>query len=106
MLFLNNSYLKELECKIVNINNNQIILNQTIFYAKSGGQPGDTGTLSNNENDINIIHTRSRAPAWSSYYASRNLIKSVSTFHNVYGHNNLFKRLLLYMSKQTLTPLN
>ena len=44
------------------------------------------------ENDINIIHTRSRAPAWSSYYASRNLIKSVSTFHNVYGHNNLFKR--------------
>ena len=57
MLFLNNSYLKELECKIVNINNNQIILNQTIFYAKSGGQPGDTGTLSNNENDINIIDT-------------------------------------------------
>ena len=57
MLFLNNSYLKELECKIVNINNNQIILNQTIFYAKSGGQPGDTGTLSNYENNINIIDT-------------------------------------------------
>ena len=57
MLFLDNSYLKELECKIVNKNNNQIILNQTIFYAKSGGQPGDTGTLSNNENDINIIDT-------------------------------------------------
>ena len=57
MLFLNNSYLKELECKIVNINNNQIILNQTIFYAKSGGQPGDTGTLSDKENNINIIDT-------------------------------------------------
>ena len=57
MLFLDNSYLNEFECKIVNINNNQIILNQTIFYAKSGGQPGDTGTLSNNENNINIIDT-------------------------------------------------
>ena len=57
MLFLDNSYLKEFECKIVNINKNQIILNQTIFYAKSGGQPGDTGTLSNNENNINIIDT-------------------------------------------------
>ena len=57
MLFLDNSYQKEFECKIVNINNNQIILNQTIFYAKSGGQPGDTGTLSNNENNINIIDT-------------------------------------------------
>ena len=57
MLFLDNSYLNEFECKIVNINNNQITLNQTIFYAKSGGQPGDTGTLSNNENNINIIDT-------------------------------------------------
>ncbi len=57
MLFLDNSYLKEFECKIVNINNNQIVLNQTIFYAKSGGQPGDTGTLSNKEYDINIIDT-------------------------------------------------
>ena len=57
MLFLDNSYLKEVVCKIVNINNNQIILNQTIFYAKSGGQPGDTGTLSDNENNINIIDT-------------------------------------------------
>ena len=57
MLFLDNSYQKEFECKIVNIKNNQIILNQTIFYAKSGGQPGDTGTLSSNENKINIIDT-------------------------------------------------
>ena len=57
MLFLDNSYQKEFECKIVNINNNQIILNQTIFYAKSGGQPGDTGTLSDNENNINIVDT-------------------------------------------------
>ena len=57
MLFIENSYLKELECEIVNIKDNQITLNQTIFYAKSGGQPGDTGTLSNNENNVNIIET-------------------------------------------------
>ena len=47
-------------------------------------------------NKINIIHSRSRAPAWSSYYAGRNKIKLVSTFHNVYGHNNYFK--ILYAS--------
>ena len=57
MLFIENSYLKELECEIVNIKDNQITLNQTIFYAKSGGQPGDTGTLSNNESNVNIIET-------------------------------------------------
>ena len=57
MIFLDNSYLKEFESNIVNINKNQIILNQTIFYAKSGGQPGDIGTLSDKENNINIIDT-------------------------------------------------
>lgn len=44
------------------------------------------------ENKINLVHIRSRAPAWSVYYACKNLCRSVSTFHNVYGHNNLFKR--------------
>ena len=55
MLFIENSYLKEFEAKIININSNEILLNQTAFYAKSGGQPGDTGTLSINEKNINII---------------------------------------------------
>ena len=32
MLFLNNSYQKEFECKIVDIKNNQIILDQTKSY--------------------------------------------------------------------------
>ena len=50
MLFLENPYKKEFEAKILNINNNQIILDQTIFYARSGGQPGDIGTLYNNNN--------------------------------------------------------
>ena len=42
------------------------------------------------KNNINIIHTRSRAPAWSTYYvAKKNKTKSVSTFHNIYGNQNL-----------------
>lgn len=44
------------------------------------------------KNKINIINVRSRAPAWSAYYASKNICTSIATFHNVYGHNNLFKR--------------
>ncbi|MBI28512.1 MAG: N-acetyl-alpha-D-glucosaminyl L-malate synthase [Alphaproteobacteria bacterium MarineAlpha5_Bin11] len=42
--------------------------------------------------NINIIHTRSRAPAWSSYFAARGRIKIVSTFHNVYGYGSSSKR--------------
>ena len=43
-------------------------------------------------NKINLVHVRSRAPAWSVYFACNNLCRSTSTFHNVYGHQNVFKR--------------
>lgn len=45
------------------------------------------------EEKINILHTRSRAPAWSSFYAGRNKVKLISTFHNIYGHENKFKKI-------------
>ncbi len=46
------------------------------------------------KNNINIIHTRSRAPAWSTYYvAKKNKTKSVSTFHNIYDSSNKLKKI-------------
>ena len=57
MLFIENSYLKDFETTIKKIENNNIILEQTAFYAKSGGQPGDIGKLIFNENEINIVDT-------------------------------------------------
>ena len=57
MLFIEDPYLKEFKAEIVNININQITLDQTAFYAKSGGQPGDVGQLTINRNTIKIIDT-------------------------------------------------
>ena len=43
--------------------------------------------------DINLIHARSRAPAWSAYWASRELnIPFVTTFHGTYGTETLLKK--------------
>jgi misacylated tRNA(Ala) deacylase len=43
-LFRDESYLREAEAKVVALNERDgIILDRTIFYATSGGQPGDTG---------------------------------------------------------------
>ena len=57
MLFIENSYLKNFETTIKKIENNNIILEQTAFYAKSGGQPGDIGKIIFNEIEIDIIDT-------------------------------------------------
>ncbi|AZL15679.1 glycosyltransferase family 4 protein [Rickettsiales endosymbiont of Stachyamoeba lipophora] len=44
------------------------------------------------EHGINLLHARSRAPAWSGYYAAKKAgIPFVTTFHGLYG-NNLFKK--------------
>jgi len=41
---------------------------------------------------INIIHARSRAPAWSAYFAAKKMgIPFVTTFHGTYAINNNFK---------------
>ncbi|MEE9314190.1 MAG: alanyl-tRNA editing protein [Rhizobiaceae bacterium] len=45
-LFADDGYASTCDCEVVAINDQGgIILNQTVFYATSGGQPGDTGFL-------------------------------------------------------------
>jgi len=47
------------------------------------------------ENRIDIVHARSRAPAWAGWLAcrlSRRKPRFLTTFHGVYSHGNGFKR--------------
>jgi len=58
-LFEKDSYLKEFETKIININkeNKTIELEDTAFYAKGGGQPGDTGYIVIESEQIQVVDT-------------------------------------------------
>ena len=43
--------------------------------------------------NIQLIHARSRAPAWSAYFAAKELgLPFVTTFHGTYGAENFFKK--------------
>jgi len=46
-LFYHEPYTKEVMSKVVKINNNKVILDKTIFYPQSGGEPGDKGFIEN-----------------------------------------------------------
>ncbi|MGN0914125.1 MAG: glycosyltransferase family 4 protein [Alphaproteobacteria bacterium] len=54
------------------------------------------------ENDINIVHARSRAPAWSAYWAAKRAgVKFMTTFHGTYGLGpcgikKLYNRVMTY----------
>ena len=58
-LFEENSYLKEFKAKIININIEEktIELDNTAFYARSGGQPGDIGEIIAENQNIEVEDT-------------------------------------------------
>ena len=53
-LFDKDHYLKEFDAEILEVDGVNVILNQTAFYAQSGGQAGDRGTL----NDTQVVDTQ------------------------------------------------
>lgn len=52
-LYYENAYQKTFEAIITNISGDNIFLNQTCFFPKSGGQAGDTGTI----NGLRVVDT-------------------------------------------------
>ncbi|MDC3112461.1 alanyl-tRNA editing protein [Pelagibacteraceae bacterium] len=58
-LFENDAYLNQFEAKIIKIikEDKHIELNQTAFYAKSGGQPGDKGEIEGEGSKIQVLET-------------------------------------------------
>jgi misacylated tRNA(Ala) deacylase len=45
LLFLRDAYLRECEARVLEVRDNAVILDRTVFYYTSGGQPHDTGLI-------------------------------------------------------------
>lgn len=54
LIYLKDCYAKEFDASIVENNDEYVILDKTIFYPNSGGQPSDKGTL----NGIEVIYVK------------------------------------------------
>jgi misacylated tRNA(Ala) deacylase len=56
-LFLVDSYLKEAPATVVSVKDGKFVtLDQTIFYAKGGGQPNDTGKIMRGDEVFNVVY--------------------------------------------------
>lgn len=63
LVFLRDAYLRELEATVVEVRDNALVLDRTIFYPTGGGQPHDTGIIDGQlvvdvrkEGDV-VVHT-------------------------------------------------
>ena len=57
MIYLKDSYTKSFEEKILLVEGDKIITQDSSFYAQSGGQPGDKGLLEINDKKFYVINT-------------------------------------------------
>lgn len=56
-LYSYNSYLKEYDTTVVSVKDGKfVILDQTIFYPKGGGQPWDTGRIMKGNQIFNVVY--------------------------------------------------
>ena len=51
-LFRDDSYLRHGDATVVGIAEQGLVLDRTVFYANSGGQPGDRGVLTTAAGDV------------------------------------------------------
>lgn len=74
-----------------NINHHQLPVHSKNFLTKPFIARKLNRLIKNEK--INILHIRSRSPAWLLPYIDKKNIKTVSTFHNIYGNENIIKNL-------------
>ncbi|MEH7142517.1 alanyl-tRNA editing protein [Priestia megaterium] len=57
-LFLENSYQTSCKTFIKEINENKVILDQTVFYPTGGGQPFDTGVIKQGDHEVEVVKVK------------------------------------------------
>ena len=63
LLYQTDSYLKEFDARVLEINPelNALVLDRTAFYPGGGGQPNDTGTIQFADKFVSVIKVKARA---------------------------------------------
>ena len=58
-LYLEDSYLRECDATISSVKDGKyVVLNQTVFYPKGGGQPWDTGRIIRGNENFDVVYVR------------------------------------------------
>lgn len=92
-LFLENSYQTSCKTFIKEINENKVILNQTVFYPTGGGQPFDTGVIKQGDHEVEVVKVKREQGEIVHYVQSaENLTLGDATAHIDWNRRYRFMR--------------
>ena len=57
-VYLNDSYLRDHDTKIAQVEGTNIVLEENIFYPNSGGQPNDTGEIIKSGKSYKVLNVK------------------------------------------------
>tara|TARA_Y100000590_G_scaffold213742_1_gene242241 strand:- start:725 stop:1426 length:702 start_codon:yes stop_codon:yes gene_type:complete len=97
-LFEIDSYLKEFETNVVHVDteNRMLVLEDTSFYARSGGQPGDTGVMEINEEKIRVLDTIKKNDSICHIVEDIKNIKIDKKIKGIINWNNRYKYMKMH----------
>jgi len=61
LLYLDDAYLKQMDAVVVDVRDDAVALDRTVFYATGGGQPHDTGTINTEADELTITGVKKEA---------------------------------------------
>jgi Ser-tRNA(Ala) deacylase AlaX len=104
-LFLVDSYLKESPATIVSVKDGKyVILDQTIFYAKGGGQPNDTGKIIRGSDVFNVVYV-GKFSGEISHEVDREGLKAGDNVSCVLNWERRYKLMRSHTAAHALTAL-
>ena len=63
-LYHTDSYLREMDATVTQVEGDRVALDRTVFYAQSGGQPADHGTLTWPDGQARVTDVRQQELIW------------------------------------------
>lgn len=104
-LYLEDSYLRECNANVVSVKDSKyIVLNQTIFYPKGGGQPWDTGKILKGNEVFNVVYVGKFSDKIS-HEVDRDGLKEGDNVHCVLNWDRRYKLMQSHTSAHVFASL-
>ncbi len=104
-LYLNDSYLRECDAHVVSVKNGKyIVLDQTVFYPKGGGQPWDTGKMVKDNEVYNVVYV-GKFSGEISHEVDRADLKEGDRVHCVLNWKRRYKLMRSHTAAHTLASI-